>query len=209
MTEPGHQLIRILIVDDHHLVREGLKCLLATTTDCVVIGEAENGQQALKSFIREQPDVILMDARMPVIDGIQATRAIQQLDPQACIVILSAYDDEDLIYQAIQQGATSYLTKMTPAEEMIQLIRAAYHGEQRLLPQVVSKLVERIGKPALTTREKAVLRLVAEGKSNQEIGQILGLVEGTVKLYMTRIMKKLNAQDRANAVKIALQRGIL
>jgi two-component system, NarL family, response regulator len=201
--------IRILIVDDHPVVRDGLAAMIERLDDMTVIGEAANGREALDLFRIHRPDVTLMDLRMPEMDGVEAIRAIRSEAPHARILVLTTYGGDEEIYRALQAGAQGYSLKDVGREEMLAAIRIVHAGGKHIPPAVAAKLAEQISRVELTSRELEVLGLMAEGKSNREIAAALFIVEGTVKTHVTNILLKLSAQDRTQAVTIALKRGIL
>jgi len=205
--------IRILIADDHPVVRTGLQGMLARPEEFVVVGEAENGEQALRLTGERRPDVVLMDLRMPVMDGVQATHAIRQQYPAAQILILTTYDSDRDIIAAIQAGAIGYLLKDAPREELYQAVRAAAKGKSVLNPDVAARVMEHMRKPIddpqLSERETDILRRVSEGLTNKQIGLQLHISEATVKTHLIHIFSKLHVSDRAAAVRSAIERGIL
>jgi DNA-binding NarL/FixJ family response regulator len=207
-------MIRVLLVDDQDIFRQGLAALLSVREQIEVIGEACNGQEAIAITTELQPDVILMDVRMPVCDGVSATREIHQRFPWIQIVVLTTFDDDDYIWQSLQAGAICYLLKRTPADQVVATIRAAYLGYSQLSPTVAVKIFSQMtAKPSgevidqsqLSKREWEVLQLIGQGKNNQEIAEILHLSDGTVRNYVTRILSQLNLRDRIQAVLWAQQ----
>jgi len=204
--------VRLLIVDDHPIVRAGFEGMLAGTPDLEVVGEAENGQEAVRLAERLQPDVVLMDLRMPMIDGVEATRRIKEENPRVNVLVLTTYDSDADILRAIEAGATGYLLKDTPREELFRAIRAAARGEPVLAPSVTARLMQRAQAPSqksLSGREIEVLELVARGGSNKELARELHLSEATVKSHLIHIFDKLGVADRTAAVTVALEKGIL
>ena len=201
--------IRILIADDHPIVCEGLAMLLNRRPDMSVVAEAQNGREAVELFQQLKPDLALIDLRMPEMDGVTAVRTIRAQNPDARIIVLTTYDGDEDIYRALHAGAQAYLIKDTPRDELLACIRSVHRGEQSLSQTVVSKLRERQPRADLTPRELQVLQLLSEGKSNREIGAALSIAEGTVKLHVNNLLAKLEAGNRAEAVTIALKRGIL
>lgn len=204
-------MIEILIVDDHPVVREGLTGMLAGEPDFVVVGEAADGETAVTLDARHEPDVILMDLRMPGMDGVEAIEAILAKRPSAHILILTTYDSDADILRAVEAGATGYLLKDAPREDLFRAIRAAAKGESALAPAVAARLMSRMRAPAaekLTPREIEVLQLVARGNSNREVGQTLHISTATVKTHLIHIFDKLGVSDRTAAVTVALERGI-
>ncbi len=205
MTAP----IRVLIADDHAVIREGLAAMIARQSDMQVVAEAADGAQAVELARAHQPDVILIDLRMPNLDGVVAITQIRSDRPQARVIVLTTYDDDEDIYRALRAGAMAYLLKDTPREELLDTIRAVHAGQKRIPPNVAVKLAERILAPELTGRELEVLKLIVAGKSNKEIGAALSISEGTVKVHVNNILGKLGMNDRTQAVTAALQRGIV
>lgn len=204
--------IRVVIVDDHPVVREGLAGMLASQPDLVIVGQAAGGAEAVALSRQLQPDVILMDLRMPGLDGVAAIEQIKAHRPAANILVLTTYDSDADIVRAIEAGATGYLLKDTPREELFRAVRAATRGESVLAPAVAARLMTRMRTPAeetLSAREIEVLVLVSQGKSNKQIGRSLHISEATVKTHLIHIFDKLGVQDRTAAVTVALERGIL
>jgi two-component system NarL family response regulator len=201
--------IRIMVVDDHFVVRIGLAGSLNIEPDMVIETEASSGQQAIEQFRIHRPDIVLMDLKLPGIDGVEATSAICKEFPDAAIIMLSTHDGEEDIYRSFLAGARSYLLKTAAREELIHTIRAVHSGERCISPAVGRRLAERMTRAELTTREVEVLKLIAKGRSNKEIGGALGIAEVTVKLHVGHILTKLQVNDRTQAATTALQRGIL
>ncbi|HEY9634499.1 MAG TPA: response regulator transcription factor [Coleofasciculaceae cyanobacterium] len=203
-------MIRVLLVDDQSLIRQGLRALLELEPDLEVLGEADNGQSAIALVETLQPDVVLMDIRMPIMDGVAATREICQRFANTKILVLTTFDDDEYVAQAVRHGAKGYLLKDTPSEELAVAIRAVDKGYTHLGPGLVEKLMAKAPTPAqpitvppgwaeLTPREQEVLRLIANGASNREIAQTLYISEGTVKNHVTNILSRLNLRDRTQA----------
>lgn len=207
MSQP--KVIRVLVVDDHPVVRHGLVAVIKEAPDILVVGQAVNGREAVTIFHQQQPDVTLMDLRMPLMDGVAAIAAICAEFPAAGIIVLSTYDSDENIYQGLYSGAKGYLLKDAEPEELLRAIRAVNQGQKYIPPQIGAKLLERMATPELTEREFEVLRLLAQGKSNQEIAKALNVVEGTVKFHLNKILSKLGVSDRTQAVIAAFRRGIV
>ena len=198
-----------MVVDDHFVVRMGLVGSINIEADMIVEIEASNGQQAVADFRRHRPDIVLMDLKLPDMNGVEATRTICKEFPDASIIMLSTHDGEEDIYQSFQAGARTYLLKTAAREELIRTIRAVHAGERCIAPAIGARLAERMTHSELTSRELEVLKLVATGKSNKEIGNTLQIAEVTVKLHVGHILTKLKASDRTQAATTALRRGIL
>ena len=204
-----HDAIRILIADDHLVVRIGLRSMIDTQPDMNVIAEAANGREAVALFRDHQPDVTLMDLRMPVMGGVEAVGVIHAEFPDARIIVLTTYDGDENIYRALQGGARAYLLKDIPREEFLDDIRAVYQGQYCIPPAVAARLAQRIPGPELSARELEVLKLIVEGMSNKEIASALSITESTVKNHVNSILGKLNVKDRTQAATTALRRGIV
>lgn len=212
-------MIRVVIADDHEVVREGLRALLEIQPDIAVAGEARDGAEAVDLCVRHQPDVVLMDLRMPRVDGLAAIRALQQRCPQTAVVILTTYDDDRLIVDGLRAGARGYLLKDASREAILEAIRAAARGESILSAEVMARLVARLDTgPArvpetvtspLSERELEVLRLAAAGRRSREIAEQLFITERTVKAHLTSIFTKLNVSSRAEAIARAMELGLL
>ena len=206
MTIPAD--IRVLVVDDHPVVRTGLTLMLRSEPGLEPIGEATNGAEAIAQFNELRPDVTLMDLSMPGMPGVEAITAILKNSPEAYIIILTTYDGDEDIYRGLQAGAKGYLLKDSDRDELITAIRAVYSGRNYVPPVVGAKLVERMSGEQLSSREIEVLKLLAKGESTQTISSVLHITEGTVKFHITNILQKLNVKDRTQAVVTAFQRGI-
>ena len=205
-------MIRILIADDHPVVRTGLQGMLAGEGDFEVVGEARDGREAVEEAARLKPDVVLMDLRMPVLDGVAATELIRAGRSEIEVLILTTYDTDGDILRALDAGAVGCLLKDSPREELFRAVRAAARGESVLAPAVLSQVMSRMRAPAadtLSDREVEVLRLVARGASNKEAARKLFISETTVKTHLSHIFTKLGVDDRTAAVTVALDRGIL
>jgi DNA-binding NarL/FixJ family response regulator len=206
---PDRDRITILAVDDHPLIRAGLSAVLAAQPDVTVVAEAANGEEALEAYREHRPAVVLMDLRMPIMDGVSAIRAIREDDAAARIIALSTYDGDEDIYRALAAGAKGYVLKDMLRTELLQVIRAVYRGQRGIPPAVASRLAEFTPRIELTPRELEVLALIAQGRSNPEIAAALGRAESTMKVHVRNILQKLGTDDRTEAVTIALRRGIL
>ena len=204
--------IRILLADDHPVVREGLRGMLEGQSDFTIVGEAGNGSEAVTLAVQLHPHVILMDLRMPEMDGVAAIAALQAKGSTARVLVLTTFDSDADAVRAIEAGATGYLLKDTPRQELFHGVRAAARGETVLAPAVATRLLGRMRMPAedtLSERELEVLQLVARGNSNRAIGQTLHISQATVKTHLVHIFAKLNVSDRTAAVTAAVTRGIL
>jgi two-component system NarL family response regulator len=201
--------IRVLVVDDHPVVRHGLTALINHQPDLQVVAEATNGLEAVAQFAALHPDVVLMDLRMPLLDGVAAINQIRATTPQARILILTTYDSDEDIYRGLRAGALAYLLKDAPPDELLGAIRAVAVGQKRIPSEVAAKLAERMNSPELTARELDVLRLVVAGHANKEIAAALMIAEGTVRAHLNSMFQKLDAQDRTHAATIALRRGLV
>jgi DNA-binding NarL/FixJ family response regulator len=202
-------MIRVLVVDDHPVLREGIARMLDGQEDMTLVGQASNGREAIESFLRLRPDVTLMDLRMPDMSGIDAIAAIRAETPKARIVVLTTYAGDVQAAAALKAGAAGFLLKNLLRKELLETIRAVHSGKRRVPPDVAAEIAEHVADDALTEREIEVLRRVAAGRSNKVIAAELDISEGTVKTHMRSILPKLEASDRTHAVMIALKRGIL
>ncbi|MEH1919578.1 response regulator transcription factor [Nostoc sp.] len=201
-------IIRILIVDDHAIVQQGLIAIIDEESDMTVVGQAQNGIEAIELFRKEQPDVTLMDLRMPEMGGVEAIMALCTEFNTVRIIVLTTYDGDEDIYRGLRAGAKGYLLKDSKPSELRSAIRTVHAGQQYIPPHVGAKLVQRMNNPELTDRELEVLLLVAQGMSNLEISVALTITESTVKSFVNRILSKLGAKDRTQATIIALKRGL-
>ena len=201
--------IRIMVVDDHFVVRMGLAGSINIEPDMVVETEVSTGLVAIEQFRIHRPDIVLMDLKLPGMDGVETTGVICKEFPDAAIIMLSTHDGEEDVYRSFQAGVRTYILKTAAREDLIQTIRAVHAGERCIPPAIGARLAERMTRAELTTREVEILKLIAKGRSNKEIGTALGIAEATVKLHVGHILTKLKASDRTQATTIALQRGIL
>jgi two-component system NarL family response regulator len=201
--------IRILVVEDHHVVRQGLVALIKTVEDMQVVGEAYDGKGAVELFRQHEPDVTIMDLRLPVMTGVEAITAIRRDFPRARIIVLTTYDGDEDIYRALQAGARGYLLKNMSGDDLMDAIRTVHAGRSRIPPAVAQRLAERVSGPDLTARELEILKLIVSGKSNKEIGRDLFISEATVKTHINSLLSKLGVSDRTQAATTAIQRGIV
>jgi DNA-binding NarL/FixJ family response regulator len=201
--------IRVLIVDDHSVVREGLVSLISRKTDMTVVGEAANGREGVELWKQHRPDVTLLDLRMPELDGVGVIKEIRGSDQKARFVVLTTFDGDEDIFRAIQAGAKGYLLKDVPRDALMDCIRRVHAGETCVPVHLAAKLAERVSGETLSEREIDVLKLMAQGKSNKEIGSALFISEGTVKSHVKSIFAKLNVISRTEAVANATRRGLI
>ena len=204
--------IRILIVEDQRIVREGLTALLEDEAEVEIAGEAADGQQAVDLFGQIQPDVVLMDLQMPLVDGAEATRRIREQAPEAHILVLTTYATDEFIFKALRAGAQGYVLKDASADELLAAIQAVYHGQTWLAPAVAARLVAGVSAGApepLTPRELEVLALMGKGASNNEIAATLDITPRTAKVHVQNILGKLGATNRTEAVSIAVRQKLL
>ncbi len=209
--------IRVLIVDDHTIVRKGIRALLAEIAGIEVVGEADNGQEAIAQAETLHPDVILMDLAMPKMDGIEATRQIKASQPESRILVMTSFAADDKVFPAIKAGALGYLLKESAPEDLVQAIRQIHRGESSLHPTIARKVLQEITHPSdrpptpnpLTEREAEVLRLVAQGLSNQDIAKKLNISDPTVRTHVSNIMGKLHLATRIQAALYALREGLV
>ncbi len=209
MVPTGQPTIRVLTVDDHALLRKGIRALIGAESDIELVAEASTGREAVEAFRTHRPDVTLMDLQMPDMNGIEAIIAIRVEFPEARIIVLSTYSGDMQVVRALKAGARAYLLKTNVNKELLATIRAVHTGQKRIPPDVASGLAEHTGEDALTDREIDVLRLIAAGNANKEVAAQLDLAEDTIKRHVTNILSKLGANDRTHAVTIGLKRGII
>ena len=215
-------MIRVVIADDQALVRAGLRMILESTDDIEVVGEADDGEHAITLTFELNPDVILMDVRMPNLDGIEATRRLQQPEPgRPKILVLTTFDTDETVYAALRAGASGFLLKTAPPARLVEAVRCVYAGEALLAPTITRRLIEQhLSRPApngtysvrlevLTDREREVLALIGQGRSNVEIAEALVIAETTVKTHVNRILAKLALRDRVQAVVLAYETGLV
>jgi DNA-binding NarL/FixJ family response regulator len=202
-------MIRVLAVDDHALLRDGIAALIANQSDMELVGEASNGREGVELFRVHQPDVTLMDLQMPEMNGIDALSAIRGEFPEARIIVLTTYAGDAQVFRALKAGARAFLLKGLLRKELLETIRAVHAGQKRLPPEIAAEIAEHATDASLTLREREVLGLIAGGNANKEIAAQLTLTEETVKGYVKNILAKLGANDRTHAVTIGLKRGII
>ena len=215
--------IRVLLVDDQALFREGLRTLLAAQPGVEVVGEAANGEEALRLAATRRPDVVLMDLQMPVLDGVAATRRLRESSPDCQVIVLTTFDDDEYVFEGLRAGAVGYLLKDTSSQRLLEAIRAAARGESFLQPSVAAKVVAEFTRLSasgartragalvepLSERETEILRLLAQGASNREIAEALVIAEGTTKNHITSILGKLGVRDRTQAALKARELGLV
>jgi DNA-binding NarL/FixJ family response regulator len=201
--------IRVLIADDHPVVRMGVAFIVSGQPQLHLVAQAASGEEAFRLYGEHRPDVVLMDLRMPGMDGVATITALRAFDPQARIVILTTFDGEEDIYRGLRAGAKAYLLKDSPQQEIVDCIHAVARGQKYLPPQVAAKLAERLDYSELSKRELEVLRHMATGMSNKQIARVTGITEGTVKFHVTAVMAKLDSKSRTEAVTVAARRGLI
>ncbi len=209
MKTPRVAKLRILLVDDHFVVRLGLADLLYTEPGFEVVGEASDGEEALEAFINIRPDVVVMDFELPKLDGPEAVAAIRSEDPAACILMLTVSEAEESVWRSVEAGASGYVLKSAPREDIVAAVRSVGTGGEYLPPAIAAILRARRSRPALSPRENDVLRCLVRGLANKEIADFLGLAEPTVKMHLVSLFEKLGARDRTQAAMLAVQRGLL
>jgi len=201
--------IRVLCVDDHRLMREGIARIVGVQPDMTVVAQASDGEQAVEQFLRFRPDVTLMDLEMPTMRGVQAIHAIRRHAPDARIVVLTMYHGDEDIHRAVAAGAVGYLLKDTLPDDLIRVIREVHSGQRAIPPEIAAALEQRASQPTLTLREFQVLELLATGKRNKEIAASLGISADTASAHVKSIFQKFNVHDRTAALAEALRRGII
>jgi DNA-binding NarL/FixJ family response regulator len=203
------QKIRVFSVDDHPLLREGIAAIINNEPDMVLVAQAATGRDAIQQFREHRPDVTLMDLRLPDMSGIDTMSAIRSEFPDARIVVLTTFEGDVEIQRALAAGARGYILKSMPPRELAEAVRHVHAGRKRIPTQIAEQLAEHVGDEVLTDRERQVLRCVADGNRNRDIGELLSISEETVKVHVKHIMEKLGASDRTEAVAIAVRRGII
>lgn len=201
--------VRVMFVDDHPMLRAGLAVTIRAEDDMVVAAEAGSGEEAVELYARHRPDVVLMDLRLPGMNGVEAIRAIRKSDPHARVIVLTTYDGDEDIYRALEAGAKAYLLKDMLRKELVDSIRAVHRGQRYVSPAVAARLAERAPRQELSAREIEILTLVVRGMSNKEMAAELGLAEGTVRIHLSNIFEKLGVHDRTQAAIMAVQRGFV
>jgi two-component system NarL family response regulator len=201
--------IRILLVDDHTILREGLAAVLNAVEGFEVVGQCGDGRAALDAFRDLAPDVAIVDLRMKPMDGVEVTRAMREVNANARVILLTTYDTDEEIFRGLRAGASSYLLKDVDSSRLADTIRAVHMGRKEIPPEIAAKLADHVASETLTPRQEEVLRGVAEGKSNLEIAKSLFVSEGTVKAHVKAILQKLGARDRTQAITIAIRRGLV
>jgi len=208
-AHPESPKTRILLVDDHAVVREGLASLLQRQGDLLVVAEAADGASAIHLYRQHRPDLVVLDLRLPDMDGVQVTAAIRAEFPQARLLVLSSFDGDEDIYRALKAGARAYVLKDSTREELLAAVRTVAAGQRSLSAAVAERLAERVTGSELTARELAVLRQIVSGRSNKQIASALSISEGTVKTHVKSILAKLGVEDRTEAAVLALRRGLV
>jgi two-component system NarL family response regulator len=201
--------IRVVVADDHPVVREGIVAIIDRERDMSVVAQAADGRAAVEAVLKHAPDVILMDLRMPVMDGLEAIRILSKTMPSSRIIVLTTYDGDEDIHRAIRSGAMGYLLKDLYRDELLDAIRSVAAGRRTVPAKVAVRLAEHLASSELTQREMAILRLIVEGRSNKEIAEALSIAEGTVKGHVKNVFSKLAVSDRTQAATAALRRGFV
>lgn len=208
-AQPDLVVLAVLVADDHPIVREGLMALINRQPDMQVVAEARNGKEAVEQFFAVRADMALLDLRMPLMDGIEAAIAICERQPEAKLVIVSSYQSEEEVYRCMRAGVQGYVLKDAPVKDLIDCLRAIAAGKTWIPPGVGAKLASRVTGRELTPREMQVLRAIAMGKSNKEIGVMLDIAESTVKVHVSHLLEKLKSGGRTEAIGMALKRGLV
>lgn len=203
------EAIRVLIVDDHSLLRDGIAVLISTCTDIIVVGQAENGKEAIAAYRKLHPDVTLMDLQLPDMDGADVIKAIRDEAPHARIIVLTTYSGDTRAQTALHAGARAYTLKNHVRRDLLETIRRVFAGHKYIDPEIAAQIAEHTGEQELTPRERQILTRIARGCSNKRIGNELAISEDTVKGHVSSILAKLNANDRTHAVTLAIQRGVI
>ena len=203
------KMIRVVLADDHPVVRDGLAAMVNQQPDMEVLAEAGDGEEAIAFYQQYQPDVMVLDLRMPKRDGVAVVQRVMELNPKACLLIMTTYDGDEDIFRCLSQGAKGYLLKDAPRQEILSAIRAVSEGRPYASSSVAAKALQRMAKPSLTQRESDVLQLVAQGRSNKDIARRLEITEGTAKTHVKAILTKLDAISRTEAVAVAHKRGMI
>ena len=209
MSEPEARKIRVLVVDDHQMLRVGLCAIVNGEPDMEVVAEADNGAHAIAAFFHHRPDIALLDLRMPGMSGTQVITEIRKRVPEARIIVVTSYDADEDVFRAVQAGARGYVLKDTFSEGMLEAIRNVHAGRRLIDPQLAARFMDRLSAPSLTVRELSVLELVARGMTNREIGAALKMSEETVKAHLKHVFAKLEVGDRTEAALTAVQRGLI
>jgi two-component system, NarL family, response regulator len=209
MNKREKKAIRILIVDDHPVVQAGLSSMLATQGEVEVIGSASSGEEALLMVQRDMPDILLLDLRMPGMNGIDTLRALKEMKASVRVIILTSFETDENIYRAVQAGAQGYLLKDTSQRQMLEAIATVHLGKRYIPNQIAARLAERMLRSNLTARESEILEMLAKGLTNKQIGNVLSISENTVRNHVNSIMEKLEVSDRTEAVAVAIQQGII
>lgn len=206
MTTPP---IRVMCVEDHRIVREGLALIINQEPDMTIVGACATGDEAVETYRTTKPDVTLMDLRLGATSGVDAIKAIRKINPDARIIVLTMYEGDEDIFRAHQAGATTYLLKDTLSSDLVRVVREVHGGQRPVLPEVQARLSERASMPTLTPREVEVIQLISQGLRNKEVGAMLGITEGTVQIHVKNIFAKLGVNDRTGAVQVAVRRGLI
>lgn len=202
-------IIRVLVADDHAVVRNGIAGIVNAQLDMKVVAEASDGQAAIEGLVAQEPDICLIDLEMPQLDGVGFVEKIRSKKPESCVIILTTYDTDEDIERAIRAGAKAYLLKDVEPRDLVQCIRDVHAGKSSFAPAIAAKLARRVTRLQLTTRELEVLKLIAEGKANKEIGSKLNIAESTVKLHVNTLFEKLGVTSRTEAMRAGLERGLI